>query len=156
ETGNAAAGVRHNIPLQLTSFVGRAQDLAEVTQLLQATRLLTLTGPGGCGKTRLALQAAASVCGAHSDGVWLIELASLTDETLVAQTVAQVMGLRDSADLPALDALVRFLVDRDVLLLLDNCEHVIAAAAALVLVLLRACPHVRLLATSREPLGVLG
>jgi predicted ATPase len=147
---------RNNLPIQATSFVGRARELAEVKDQLTRTRLLTLTGPGGCGKTRLAFQVAGDVLDAYPDGVWLVELAPLSDPTLVPQTVVAVLGLQDNSGLPAVAALTVFLKQRRLLLLLDNCEHLIDACASLASALIQSCPHLRILATSRELLGVPG
>ena len=149
-----------NLPLQLTSFVGREREMAEVRRLLGANRLLTLTGTGGCGKTRLALQVAAEVLAIrseeYSDGVWLVELAPLTDPALVAQTVAFTLGLREVPGEPILTTAQRYLKPKHLLLVLDNCEHLLDTCAYLVEALLRACSQLRVLATSREMLGVAG
>ncbi|MFL5801446.1 MAG: ATP-binding protein, partial [Roseiflexaceae bacterium] len=146
----------HNLPIALTSFIGRAREIAEVTRLLSTTRLLTLTGPGGCGKTRLALAVVRDLVTAYPDGVWLVELAALADAALVPQVVATVLGMREEPQRSLTATLVDALRPRMLLLLLDNCEHLIAACAQLVQTLLSACPHLRLLATSRETLGVAG
>jgi predicted ATPase/class 3 adenylate cyclase len=150
----------NNLPLQVTSFVGRERELAEVTRLLAGEppgpRLVTLTGPGGTGKTRLALQAAADVLDAHPDGVWLVELAALADPAIVPQTVAAAAGVREAPGRPVLSTLTDALKPRRLLLVLDNCEHLLDACARLADALLRACPHVRLLCTSREALGIAG
>lgn len=145
-----------NLPAALTSFVGRVQELAEVKRLLADHRLLTLTGPGGGGKTRLALRVAEDVRRQYAGGVWLVELASLADETLVPQAVAAVLRIREQAGQSLSESLVAHLFDRESLLLLDNCEHLLDACAHLSAKLLAACPGLRLLATSREPLGVPG
>ena len=128
----------------------------DVVRLLHEERLVTLTGPGGCGKTRLALEAAATLIGEFPDGVWLTELAALTEERLVADVVAASMGLRPDADKPMVQRLTQYLSTRPVLLVLDNCEHLLGACAELADALLRFCPAVRLLATSREPLRIPG
>jgi predicted ATPase/class 3 adenylate cyclase len=146
----------HNLPLQLTSFVGRERELAEVGRLLAAGRLVTLTGPGGTGKTRLALRAAADALEGHPDGVWVAELAALADPALVPQAVAAAVGVREEPGRPLLATLTAALASRRVLLVPDNCEHLLAACARLADALLRACPHVRLLCTSREALGIAG
>jgi predicted ATPase/class 3 adenylate cyclase len=146
----------HNLPLQLTSFVGRDHELAEVRRLLQTTRLVTLTGTGGCGKTRLALQAAADLLPAYPAGVWLVDLAPLADPALVPATVATAVGVREAAGQPLLATLVGALHPRHLLLLLDNCEHLVEACAQLVDAVLRGCPRVQVLATSREALGIAG
>jgi non-specific serine/threonine protein kinase len=146
----------HNLPLELTSFVGRVAEMAAVRTLLAETRLLTLVGTGGVGKTRLALRVAAEALPEFADGVWLVELASLSDQDLVAPTVAAALGLRDDPERPPLDTLVAGIAHRRLLLLLDNCEHLIDACAELAEALLRACPHLRLLATSREALSCEG
>jgi predicted ATPase/DNA-binding SARP family transcriptional activator len=145
-----------NLPVQLTSFVGRERELAELKPLLLATRLLTLTGPGGTGKTRLALRLAADVLETFAAGVWLVELAPLADPTLVAQAVATTLGVREQPGRPLLDALLDYLRAKTLLLLLDNCEHLIETCAQLAERLLRAAPSVRILASSREALGIAG
>jgi len=145
-----------NLPAALTSFVGRERELAEVARLLGTTRLLTLTGPGGTGKTRLALQAAAAARPAYPAGVWLVDLAPLADPALVPPAVAAAVGVREEAGRPLVATLTDGLRPKRLLLLLDNCEHLVDACAALAEALLRACPHLRVLATSREPLGSAG
>jgi non-specific serine/threonine protein kinase len=145
-----------NLPQQLTSFVGREREVAEAGRLLSQTRLLTLTGPGGCGKTRLAIEVARSLPGEFPDGIWLVELAPLSDPALVPQALATALSVRDTSDLPLLDTLISYLQPRRLLLVLDNCEHLIEACAQLAEVLLRSCPHLRILATSREPLSIPG
>ncbi len=145
-----------NLPEQATSFVGRERELEEVATLLESDRLVTLVGVGGTGKTRLALQAAATRLGRHRDGAWLVELAPLTDPDLVVQAIARALRVQEQPGQPLVDALVDFLRAKDLLLLLDNCEHLIAAAAEVSEQLLSSCHRLRLLATSREPLGVPG
>jgi non-specific serine/threonine protein kinase len=145
-----------NLPLEITSFVGRGRESAEVQRLLRTTRLLTLTGAGGCGKTRLALHVAADMLDGYPDGVWLVELATITDQSLVAQTVAATLGVRERPGAAPIDTLVDALRTEALLIVLDNCEHVLDAAAALAESLLRTCPGVRILATSREALGSAG
>jgi non-specific serine/threonine protein kinase len=151
-----ARSARHNLPVQLTSFVGREGDLAELTARLRSAHLLTLTGTGGCGKTRLALQVAAGVMNAYPDGTWLVELAGLADPGMVDRTVAVATGVRESAGQPVLTTLLESLRTRRLLLVLDNCEHLIDACATLADAILRACPGIRILATSREPLAIDG
>ena len=148
--------VAHNLPLQLTSFIGRVGETADVKRLLPTTRLLTLTGPGGCGKTRFALHVAADVVDAYKDGVWVVELAPLFDPTLVPHTVAAVLGVREEPHRPLLATLTDALHTRHLLLVLDNCEHLVAACAVLADALLRACAHLQILATSREVLSITG
>jgi predicted ATPase/DNA-binding SARP family transcriptional activator len=145
-----------NLPVPLTSFVGRARELAEVKRLCGRSRLVTLTGAGGIGKTRLAVKAATELLSDFRDGVWLVELAPLSDSGLVPQTVAAVVGVREQAETPTTDSLVRYLQGRQLLLVLDNCEHLIGATAKLVEGLLQHCPDLDVLATSREPLGIDG
>lgn len=145
-----------NLSAPLSSFIGRQRELAEAARLLAAQRLLTLTGPGGCGKTRLALELARRESGAYPDGAWLVELAALSDPALVPQAAAASLGLSEGSGRPALTTLQEHLRDRRALLLLDNCEHLLEASAQLCAGLLGACPQLRLLATSREPLGVPG
>ena len=145
-----------NLPVPLTSFVGRERELAEITQLLAITRLVTLTGAGGVGKTRLALQAASVLQGGYRDGIAWIELASLADPALVPHVVAGVLGLRAQPDRPLTDTLVGHLRPRRLLLVLDNCEHLLDACARLVDTLLAACPTLQVLTTSRQRLGLSG
>jgi non-specific serine/threonine protein kinase len=142
--------------LAATSFIGRERELAEVRRLLATTRLLTLTGAGGVGKTRLALAVAAQVPTSYPDGVWLVELAPLADPMLVPQAVARVLGVRDRPDQPLTETLTAWLATRRLLLVLDNCEHLVAACATLAAAILRVCPDIRVLATSREALGIAG
>jgi predicted ATPase/class 3 adenylate cyclase len=146
----------NNLPIQLTSFVGRERELAEVTRLLSTSRLLTFTGSGGCGKTRLALQAAADALALFADGVWLVELAPLTDPDLVPHAVTAALGVREEPGRPLLISLVEHLRPKHLLLVLDNCEHLIAACAQLADTLLRACSRLTILASSREALGIAG
>lgn len=146
----------NNLPQQLTSFIGREQVIAEVLDIFKHTRLLSLTGSGGAGKTRLALQVAADLLEDYEDGVWLIELAVLADPNLVAQSVATTIGVREEPGRPILATLTDFLKAKKVLLVLDNCEHLLSACATLCDHLLRACPGLYILATSREGLNIAG
>jgi predicted ATPase/DNA-binding CsgD family transcriptional regulator len=146
----------HGFPAALTSFIGRAGPAREVAGLLAGHRLVTVTGPGGSGKTRLASEVARRVADRFADGVWLVELAPLQDPALAAAVVATALGVREQPGEPAAGALPRVLARQQLLLVLDNCEHVIGAAAALCAGLLSACDDVRILATSREPLAVAG
>jgi predicted ATPase/class 3 adenylate cyclase len=147
----------NNLPLQLTSFVGREREVAEVAgRLAGGARLVALVGVGGTGKTRLALQAAAQALDSFVDGVWLIELAPLSDPALVPQAVAAVLGVREDPGRALLATLSDALRPKRLLLVLDNCEHLIEACAGLADALLRACPRLQLLATSREALGIAG
>ena len=148
--------IRHNLPLQLTSFVGRAREIAAVTALLAGTRVLTLTGTGGVGKTRLALQVAAALRDLYPQGVWLVELAVLTDPLLVPGAVITALEVQEQPGRPAVETLCDALRTRQLLLVLDNCEHLLAACARLGEALLRTCPQVQILATSRAPLGLAG
>jgi predicted ATPase len=143
------------LPAELTSFVGRRQELVDTRALLSTGRLVTLTGAGGVGKTRLALQVAAQVRRTFPDGVWLVELAAVQDPVLLARTVSLALGLRDADGDPAA-RLAEYLHDRSLLLVLDNCEHLARACAELVGQLLTAAPGIRVLATSRHVLGVDG
>ncbi len=151
-----AAGEVHGFPAALTSFVGRAGAVREVAGLLDQYRLVTVTGPGGAGKTRLAGEVARQVAGRFADGVWLAELAAVRDPAQVAAAVAAALRIRDQPGVPLTDVLARVLAPRQLLLVLDNCEHVIGAAAHLCAGLLAACDDMRVLATSREPLRVAG
>lgn len=159
------AAPSHNLPVPLTSFIGRAQEITEIHRLLapcegerpgEGVRLLTLTGPGGTGKTRLALQAAAPLTDAFPDGIWLVELAMVADPVLVTQTLAALLGVREEPSYPLIRALTTQLRTKKMLLVLDNCEHLIETCAQLVETLLRACPNLKILVTSRETLGVMG
>ncbi|MBI4785855.1 MAG: AAA family ATPase, partial [Chloroflexi bacterium] len=166
--GNASSGLEdieknlrplhpgRNLPLPLTSFIGREGEIAEVKRLLGTTRLLTLTGSGGAGKTRLALQVAAALTQQYVDGVWFVDLAPLTDPALVPQTIASVFDLHQSASAPIITILTNYLRPKNLLLVLDNCEHLILACAQVADDLLRACPSLSILATSREALGIAG
>jgi len=146
----------NNLPRQVTSFIGRDKEIEDVKSLLGRKRLLTLTGSGGCGKTRLALQVAAEVLEQFPQGVWLVELAALSDPDLVTQVVGNVLGVREEAGKPILQTLLTSLKDRKMLLVLDNCEHLLSACAPLCDALLRACADVRVIASSREGLGIAG
>ncbi len=146
----------NNLPPQLTSFVGREHEMAEIKRLLGGTRMLTLTGAGGTGKTRLALQAAADVLEEFPDGVWVVDLGALAEPGLVAQTAASALGVREQTGRPITDTLAEYLKSRTLLLVLDNCEHLLEGCAKLAALVLRSCPGVKLLTTSREPLGVVG
>jgi predicted ATPase/class 3 adenylate cyclase len=148
--------LRNNLPAQASSFIGRDAELGEVQALIASSRLVTLTGPGGAGKTRLGLQLAAGLVDGSADGVWFADLAPLQDPDLVSVTVANVLGVRGEPGRPALDTLTDAVGRRRLLVLLDNCEHVIGACAKLADALLRNCPNIVLLATSREPLGIDG
>ena len=133
--------LRHNLPLEISSFVGREKELAEVKQLLENNRLLTLTGSGGCGKTRLALAVARQLVERFEDGVWLVELAPLADPSLVPQVVASTLGVREQPGRSLTEALSDYLGTKTVLMVLDNCEHLIEACAELAEALLRSCPE---------------
>lgn len=162
ETDNSHARTRTStavlpaLPLPLTSFIGRARELATATALLATSRLLTLTGPGGTGKTRLALQLATRARAQFPDGIRLVELARLDDPALVPQTIASALEVREEPGQPLLNTLTMHLREKQLLLIVDNCEHLIDACAPLVEALLRTCQHVRILASSREPLGISG
>lgn len=155
----AAAAVQDlrlgNLPLPVSSFVGRTSELANLGEELRRARLITITGVGGAGKTRLALQAAAAA-GPFPDGVWFVELAPVSTGAHVGVAVLEALGLKDQVQAPPLERLCAFLRNKQLLIVLDNCEHLTAASAELVRGLLRACPQLKVLATSREPLGVDG
>ncbi len=155
----------HNLPVHLTSFIGREKEIAEIRRLLtgasneragERVRLLTLTGPGGTGKTRLALQAATHLLDAFPDGIWLVELALLTDPVLVPQTVAALLGVREEPNYPLTRALTAYLRAKTLLLIFDNCEHIVETCAQFSETLLHACANLRIMVTSRETLGVMG
>jgi len=148
--------VPNNLPEQLNSFIGREREVAEVKRLLGSTRLLTLTGTGGTGKTRLSLQVAAELLEQFHDGVWFVEFATIDDGALVLETVAAALDLRQESDRSLATTLSSFLRAKQLLLILDNCEHVVAASARLAETLLRSCPQLRILSSSREPLSIAG
>ncbi|OOL31598.1 protein kinase, partial [Rhodococcus rhodochrous] len=152
----ATPGTTGSLPLELTSFVGRRHELTEAKNLLAGSRLVTLTGIGGVGKTRLAMRVAAAVQRDYADGVRLVELGELHDRASLLEAVAAAVGLRDQSGRPVQEVLLEFLAVRQVLVVLDNCEHVIDAVADLADLLLRTCPRLRILATSREPVAVGG
>ncbi len=144
------------LPRQLSTFVGREQEIAEIRQLLSGTYLLTLTGAGGCGKTRLSCQVGLQVLEEFPDGVWLTELASLADPALLPQALASALKIREQPGRPLTETISEYLAPKSVLLILDNCEHLLTGCAQLADDLLQACPKLRILATSREALGVPG
>lgn len=146
----------NNLPRQLTSLIGRDEVLADVKGLIREHALVTLVGTGGVGKTRVALQVGADLLDRSDDGVWFVELASTNDASLVASTIATTLGLREHPGRPVLETLVRYLESKHLLLILDNCEHVIEEAAKVANTILRGSPGVRLMATSREPLRIGG
>ncbi len=147
---------RNNLPSQLTTFIGRENELSDVRELLTSTRLLTLTGPGGTGKTRLALEVAAHTGESYAGGVWLIELGTLYDPQLLPQIVASSLGLREEPDQPILQTVLEALRPQRALLVMDNCEHMASQISIFVETILRACPYLTVLATSQQPLGVDG
>jgi predicted ATPase/class 3 adenylate cyclase len=146
----------NNLPAQVSSFIGRGAELAEVRRLTTTSRLVTLSGPGGAGKTRLGLQVAAGLLDGTGDGVWFADLAPLGDADLVTATLVSVLGIAEDPGRPLIDTLVEAVGQRSMLILLDNCEHVVDTCAKLADALLRNCPNIVLLATSREPLGIDG
>jgi predicted ATPase/class 3 adenylate cyclase len=148
--------VPNNLPQQVTTFIGREREQAQVKAAPKNTRLLTLTGIGGIGKTRLSLQVAADVINDYADGVWFVELAPITDANLVPQAVATVLGVKEEPGRALIDSLATHVRERQLLLVLDNCEHLVAGCAELVQQLLQAGPRVRILASSREPLNIAG
>ena len=150
------ASKRGNLPVELTSFVGRRRELGEIKRLLTTTRLLTLTGSGGAGKTRLALRAASEMARNFPDGAWAVLLAPIDDPLLVTQAVFSALGLQDVSSRWSLSALSEYLHDKRLLLVLDNCEHLLDSAAVLAGTLLKACPELHILATSRQALGMAG
>jgi class 3 adenylate cyclase len=150
------AAIPNNVPIQVTSFVGREREFSELQRLLPTTRLLTLTGSGGTGKTRLTLQVAASMLDEFKDGVWLVELAPLADPSLLPLAVASVLGVRDEQGRPLLATLLDWFRSRQLLLILDNCEHLIDACARFADAVLHASRETRILASSREALGIAG
>ena len=150
------AGLSTNLPIQVTSFVGRVQESAELEKLIRGSRLVTVTGAGGCGKSRLAVQVAADMLDEFPDGVWLVELASLSDPELLVSTVATELGVREQPGVPPVEALTGYLRHKQSLLVVDNCEHLIEPVAEMVAHLLSHTEGVRVVATSREPLHIRG
>jgi predicted ATPase/class 3 adenylate cyclase/DNA-binding CsgD family transcriptional regulator len=148
--------VAHNLPIELTSFVGREREVATVSELLRGNRIVTLLGTGGCGKTRLSLQVAAQSSDEFADGIWLVELAPIEDGDLVAQTVLASLGGREDPGDELVDTVAASIAHRAALLILDNCEHLVDATARVAAALLTRCPRLKILATSREALGVPG
>ena len=146
----------NNLPIQLTSFIGREHELAEVKKRFASARLLTLIGPGGTGKTRLSLQIGAELLPAFADGVWLVELAPLADPSLIMQTIASVLGLREQLGMSLNELLIDFLRAKNLLLIIDNCEHLVESCAQLADQLLHACANIKIVASSREALGISG
>lgn len=147
---------RHNLPDYLTSFVGRVKELVELSCLIDQNRLVVLTGVGGTGKTRLAVEAARATAPERPDGAWLVELAPVTNPHFIMTTIADTWGLRAGEGASIEDVVTRYLWSRDLVLVIDNCEHLLDAAAAAIKLLLDACPKLRVIATSRESLGVAG
>jgi class 3 adenylate cyclase len=152
--GNPA--LQNNLPAQLSTFIGREREVSEVRALVQSSRLVTLTGAGGAGKTRLGLQVAAELLDGSGDGVWLAELAAVTGQDAVPAAICDALWLTVNPGRPALEALLDALALQDVLIVVDNCEHLIGGCATTAEAILRRCPRVHLLATSREPLGIGG
>jgi predicted ATPase/class 3 adenylate cyclase len=155
--------IPNNLPLQLTSFIGRERELSEIKALISdvgakhaSPVLVTLTGAGGCGKTRLSLQIGADLSEKFSDGIWIVELASLTDSSLVAQAIASSLSVREQEGRSIINVLLDYLQTKELLLILDNCEHVLAECARIVNALLRRCPKLHILASSRESLNIAG
>jgi len=149
-------GVATNLPVQLTSFIGREREMREVKRIIAENRLVTLTGAGGTGKTRLAVEVGGGLMELHQDGVWMVELALVTDPELTTESVAVVLGVREEAGRPLVASLAQFLRNKKLLLILDNCEHLLESCARLSAELLRTAPGVRIMATSRSPLALPG
>ncbi|HLO18297.1 MAG TPA: LuxR C-terminal-related transcriptional regulator [Anaerolineales bacterium] len=146
----------NNLPIQLTSFVGREKELADVKRLLRNARMLTLIGPGGTGKTRLSIEAAGDLLDQYPDGVWFVDLALILDPLLVSRTTAIAIGLRDEPQRPVIDMLCDYLQEKKILIILDNCEHLVDACARMADRVLHTAPDTRILASSREALGIGG
>src|SRR6267154_3910529 len=147
---------KRNLPYQLTSFIGREQEIAQLEELVTAHRLVTLTGAGGAGKTRLAIEVASRLSDAFPDGVWLVELAALSDPRLVPQAVAKALEVKEQPARPVIDTLGDYLASKKLLLVLDNVEHLLEGCVQFVDLILRHSPHVAMLVTSREHLGMAG
>ena len=151
---NTLKRINHNLPVNLSSFIGRERELRGIKERLESAHLLSLIGPGGTGKTRLSLQVGGEALSDFKDGVWLVELAPVSDPNLIPQTVAAVLGLRESPGRPLIDLVIDYLRAKQLLLILDNCEHLIDACARLADQLLRSCPSLKIMASSREALGI--
>jgi predicted ATPase/DNA-binding SARP family transcriptional activator len=156
QTVKIAESRNNNLPRRLSSFVGREHVLGEIKPLIEKSRLVTLLGTGGVGKTRCAIQAGTELLDRYADGVWLAELSLISDPSLVVYAVARTLSVQESPNQPLLDSVVACLKRRQLLLILDNCEHVIDEVTSVVVTILRACPDVQILATSREPLNIIG
>jgi predicted ATPase len=153
---NRSSGSRHTLPYQLTSFVGREQEIAQLEELVTANRVVTLTGAGGAGKTRLAIEVASRLVGTFADGVWLVELAAITDPRLVPQAAAQALKVKEQPTRPVIATLSDYLASKKLLLVLDNAEHLLEACVHLVDEIVRRCRDITVLLTSRERLGMAG
>ena len=147
---------RHNLPVQLSSFVGREREMLEIERLLGRSRTLTLTGPGGAGKTRLAIEAASAQMGGYGAGVWFVDLASVSEPALVIQAIADVFDVREQEGTPLERLVIRHVGEQTLLIVLDNCEHLVDACASIALALLSGCPNLRVIATSRQSLRIPG
>jgi len=153
---NTLESFQHNLPAQLTSFIGRKKEIDEIKKLVAVNRIVTLTGSGGAGKTRLSLQVGAECLKQFSDGVWFVELAPVIDPTLIVQTLLSIFNLREDSHRTALEVLIDYLRAKTLLLMLDNCEHLIEVCARISENLLHVCPKIKILASSREALGIAG
>ena len=155
-TGVEPESAPSNLPRPITSFVGRSRAVADVRRALEVSRLVTLLGPGGVGKTRLAVESAAGSFAEFPDGIWFVELAPLNDPDLVVHALANALRVQESPKTPLLATLIGYLAQKQLLIVLDNCEHLLDASATLISALLGACPALTVLATSREPIAVAG
>jgi predicted ATPase len=154
EAWKAATGIKHNLPAQLTTFIGREKEMQSVKDLISAHRLVTLTGAGGCGKTRLAIQFASQVVSDYADGVWMVELAPVTVPDHIDQAIAEVFRIKEQPGSTLLQIITHYLENKNLLLILDNCEHLISACSEIVEQILKSTEHVTILSTSREALNV--
>ena len=150
------SGCSNNLPVPVSTFIGREKEIVTVKRLILENRLVTLTGAGGSGKTRLALQIAHDLLKSFNNNVWFAELASLTDPSLISQKIASTLEIHEQSNRPLLDSIVNYLSTRPSLLVLDNCEHLIEASAEITNTLLQKCADLKILATSREGLGITG
>ena len=150
------AATKHNLPAQLTTFIGREKEMQTVKDLISGHRLVTLTGAGGCGKTRMSIEVAAQLVPAFEDGVWFVNLAAITNEDRVIVEIAEALSITGVADKPLIETFIETIKDQKLMILLDNCEHLIKTCAEVSGQLIQSTSHLKILATSRESMGITG